>query len=59
MADVQRGREKKERGDQQAPLTADEQVDEASEDSFPASDPPSTQPLHTGKPGKHSDHKSK
>ena len=27
-----------------------DEVDEASDESFPASDPPSTQPLHPGKP---------
>lgn len=34
-------------------------VEEASEDSFPASDPPSSQPLHPGKPGTHPDRKGR
>jgi hypothetical protein len=32
-------------------------VEQASEESFPASDAPSWVPLHTGKPGKHPDRK--
>lgn len=38
------------RKEQDAPLSANGLVDEMSEESFPASDPPSTTPAHAGDP---------
>jgi hypothetical protein len=44
-------------GDDSVPTRERDAVEEASEDSFPASDPPASQPLHPGKPGTHPDGK--
>lgn len=39
------------------PVDEPDAVEQASEESFPASDPPSSQPLHPGKPSTHPDGK--
>ena len=36
-----------------------DEVDEAVEESFPASDPPSSQPLHSGTPEKEDDERDR